>query len=134
MRSDQTPLCPQDLRAAYQQLVAGAEGLLAGRLFFTERALLSLVSRLYRRRLQQLAGFPPGIIAQGAEAAAREAFLDAMAEAALGGHVLGEWESVENGYQARCLGCNMTSWVGLDGMRYSLLEDECPDKVEWGDL
>jgi hypothetical protein len=39
---------------AYKQLKEGADTLLEGKLFFTERALLRLVSFLYDRRLLQL--------------------------------------------------------------------------------
>ena len=126
LRSDPTPPRPQEMRSAYQQLVAGAETLLSGHLFWTERALLSLVSQLYRRRLQQLSVLLAEAGIHDAAGAVRDSLLEAMAEAALGGHALGEWEPVENGYQTRCAGCNMTSWVGHDGVRYSLLEDECP--------
>lgn len=51
--------------------------------------------------------------------------IEAAAEAALGGHDLGQWQQVENGWQATCRLCEFTVWVGDDGMRYSLLEDEC---------
>jgi len=117
---------PQALQTAYRQLVAGSETLLGLRTFWTERLLLTLVRTLYRRRLQQLrdlrveSGFPEN------DDVVREALLAAMAEAALGSHDLGSWEPVDNGYQAGCLKCRMTSWVGPDGVRYSLLADECP--------
>ena len=54
-----------------------------------------------------------------------ESLLEAMAEAALGGHTLGSWRTVESGYEARCADCGMTTWVGRDGLRYSLLEGAC---------
>jgi hypothetical protein len=41
-------------REAYEQLVAGAQTLRAGRLFWTERALLGLVEAVASRRLEQL--------------------------------------------------------------------------------
>ena len=128
MRNDTEPPRPQDLKTAYQQLVAGAETLLDVRLFWTERTLLTLVRQLYRRRLQQMAGVLPDTALPDTGGLVREAMLGAMAEAALGGHDLGEWESGEHGYQARCSQCDMTSWVGYDGMRYSLLDDECPEQ------
>ena len=56
----------------------------------------------------------------------RDAMLEAQVEAALGGHDIGPFEEVDNGYQAACRRCDMTSWVGADGVRYSLLEDTCP--------
>ena len=56
----------------------------------------------------------------------REALLESQVEAALGGHDLAGWEEVENGWQARCSQCQMTTWVGDVGLRYSLLEDRCP--------
>lgn len=40
----------------------------------------------------------------------RDAILDAQAEAALGGHDIGPFETVENGYQAECKCCGMTTW------------------------
>ena len=126
MSPDPANLGPRELQTAYRQLGAGAETLLGGYLFWTERVLLRLVSRLYRRRLQQLSGLLDEIGWEETAGEVREALLDAMAEAALGGHDLGEWELVDNGYQARCLRCSMTSWIGHDGVRYSLLEDSCP--------
>ena len=117
---------------AYRQLLSGSESLLEGdRLYWTEKALLSLLRELSRRRLQQLAAvwLEPGPDEE-APAALRESMVEAMAEAALGGHELSQWEPVENGYQARCSLCGMTSWLGPDGLRYSLLEDECPGEAE----
>jgi len=55
----------------------------------------------------------------------KAAQLEAMAEAALGGHDLGEWVEVDNGWQATCWRCGMTTWIGKQGVRYSLLEGEC---------
>ena len=60
----------------------------------------------------------------------REAHLEAMVEAALGGHELGHWEQVENGLQAACQLCEMTTWIGETGLRYSLLEDSCPGRED----
>lgn len=56
----------------------------------------------------------------------RLAILEALAEAALGGHELSPFEAVENGYQAVCTRCGATSWVGTQGLRYTLLENLCP--------
>jgi hypothetical protein len=39
----------------------------------------------------------------------RDAILEAQAEAALGGHNIGPFEEVDNGYQAACRRCDMTS-------------------------
>lgn len=99
---------------AYRQLLSGSESLLEGdRLYWTEKALLSLLRELSRRRLQQLAAvWPEPGPAEEAPAALRESMIEAMAEAALGGHELSQWETVENGYQARCSLCGMTSWLG----------------------
>ncbi len=55
----------------------------------------------------------------------RLAILEAQIEAALGGHELATFEEVANGYQAACVLCGATSWVGTQGLRYSLLEDIC---------
>lgn len=119
---------------AYRQLLSGSERLLEGdRLYWTEKALLSLLRALSRRRLQQLAAILPQPQArEDAPAALRESMIEAMAEAALGGHNLGQWEQVENGYQARCSLCGMTSWLGPDGLRYSLLEDACSGEASNG--
>lgn len=113
---------------AYRQLLSGSQSLLEGhRLYWTEKALLSLLRELSRRRLQQLAAvMPKPEPAQEAPAALRESMIEAMAEAALGGHNLSQWEQVDNGYQARCSLCGMASWLGPDGLCYSVLEDECP--------
>lgn len=56
----------------------------------------------------------------------KEAMLEAQAEAALGGHQLRPFEPVANGYQAYCECCDKTTWVGPQGIRYSLLADRCP--------
>lgn len=61
----------------------------------------------------------------------KEAMLEAVIEAALGGHDLGAWERVDddgNEFQARCKLCGMTTWVG-GSLRYSILEDTCPGWV-----
>lgn len=55
----------------------------------------------------------------------KEAVLEAQAEGALGGHSLGPFEAVENGYQATCRHCGKTTWVGEQGLRYSLLGERC---------
>jgi len=55
----------------------------------------------------------------------RDALLEAQTEAALGGHNIGAFEPVTNGHQATCQHCGMTSWVGQNGLRYSLQEDSC---------
>ena len=115
---------------AYRQLLSGSESLLEGdRLYWTEKLLLSLLRELSRRRLQQLgAAWPQPGPAEEAPAALRESMIEAMAEAALGGHELSQWDMVDNGYQARCSLCGMTSWLGPEGLRYSILEDECPGR------
>ena len=94
---------------AYRQLLSGSQSLLEGdRLYWTEKALLSLLRELSRRRLQQLAAvsLQPGP-AEEAPAALRESMIEAMAEAALGGHELSTWEPVESGYLAKCSLCGM---------------------------
>ena len=55
----------------------------------------------------------------------RSAVLEAQVEAALGGHLLGPFEDIENGYQSTCEKCNQTTWVGKQGLRYSLLDEVC---------
>jgi hypothetical protein len=114
-------------RAAYEQLAAAAETLLPERLYWTERALLRLVQAVATQRLRQLAAvrLPVEEKAPSVTAGLREGMLEAIAEAALGGHELGQWEQVDNGYEARCSSCGMSTWLGHDGLRYSLLEDTC---------
>ena len=61
----------------------------------------------------------------------KEAVLEALVEAALGGHDIGPQEPVETvtgGYEAKCRLCEATSWVGDNGLRYSLLEDTCSSR------
>lgn len=48
------------------------------------------------------------------------------AEATLGGHDIGAFETVKDGYRATCKRCGQTSWVGQNGLRHSLLMDTCP--------
>ncbi|MCC6606142.1 MAG: hypothetical protein IT327_23245 [Anaerolineae bacterium] len=60
----------------------------------------------------------------------RLAILEAQIEAALGGHELETFEEVANGYQAACVRCGVTSWVGTQGLRYSLLENICSGNRE----
>lgn len=55
----------------------------------------------------------------------KAAILEAQVEAALGGHQLAPFEEVENGYQAICTACGGSIWVGKQGLRYSLLTEEC---------
>ena len=58
--------------------------------------------------------------------------LEIAVNAAAGGHDLGGFETVGNaggtinGYQAKCRLCGMTTWVGDNGLRNSLLDDICP--------
>jgi hypothetical protein len=117
-------------KLAYSQLYQSADDLLQDdALFWTERLLMRLVRHVAGTRLRQLAEVMP----VGEEATAVEqtkaAHLEAMAEAALGGHDLGEWEQVENGWQARCKSCGQTSWIGDTGLRYGLLEEQCPQSI-----
>jgi hypothetical protein len=39
-------------------------------------------------------------------------------------------DTVTGGYQARCMLCRCTTWVGQNGLRYSLLEETCPGTKE----
>lgn len=118
-------------KLAYSQLFQGADNLLEdSALFWTERLLLRLVRHLAGVRMQQVGEVLPIVEQATAVGAVKEALLEAMAEAALGGHDLGEWQEVENGWQARCGRCNQTAWVGYNGLHYSLLEDQCPQPLE----
>jgi len=51
--------------------------------------------------------------------------LEAQVEEALGGHDIGGFEPVENGYQATCRPCGGTTWLNDKGLRYSLLKEVC---------
>jgi len=64
---------------------------------------------------------------------AKEAHLEAIAEAALGGHDLDAWERTKKGWMSTCLLCGITTWVGDSGIRYSLLGDECVGRAD-GDM
>ena len=59
----------------------------------------------------------------------KENMLHYAAEAALGGHDLGEWQKTEGpgivGYQARCKRCKKTTYASRLAV-YSLLADVCP--------
>lgn len=61
-----------------------------------------------------------------------EAMLSMMVTAALGGHDLAAWESLDEtarhtaGWESRCRVCRRTVWVGQYGQVYSVLKDECP--------
>jgi len=90
-----------------------------------KRLLLRLVRALSEQRLEQLDGVLPVERPLINEAQVKEALLDAAVEAALGGHELGEWTAVEDGWQATCLRCGRTTWVGETSVRYSLLDDSC---------
>ena len=64
----------------------------------------------------------------------KESVLAAQAEAALGGHELGPFQTADTitgGYEATCTLCQMTTWIGDDGLRYSILADECPGQEEY---
>lgn len=65
--------------------------------------------------------------------ATKEALLEAMAEVALGGHDLGEWEEVENGWQSTCNLCKCITWINHKGMRYSLLSAICEHQSDCDD-
>ena len=64
---------------------------------------------------------------QPAKDAYLEAILEAILEAALGGHQLGPWQRVDDGWRAAYQRCQMTTWIGDKGLRYSLLDDSCPE-------
>jgi hypothetical protein len=99
-------------------------------LFWAERLLLRLVRHLAGVRVQQVGEVMPIVEQATAVGAVKEALLEAMAEASLSGHDLGEWEQVEDGWRARCGRCDQTAWVGNNGVRYSLLQTSCEDGVE----
>ena len=58
--------------------------------------------------------------------AAIAAILEAGVTAAMGGHVLGHWESAEAGWAATCEVCGALVRVGKNGGIFSLLDDRCP--------
>jgi hypothetical protein len=117
----------QAQKRAYQELARSSDLLLAGHLYWTERILLRLVRVVARQRLAQISAVAPAALENHPTPGPdfRPAMMEAMAEAALGGHELGQWKVVEHGYQATCQRCGMTTWLGNEGLRYSLLEDSC---------
>ncbi len=58
--------------------------------------------------------------------------LAAMVEAALQGHTLGEWETVDGEdmlrYQAVCDQCSKSVYASSQAL-YSILADNCPDQI-----
>ena len=64
-----------------------------------------------------------------AERILKENLLHCAAEAALGGHDLGEWQQTEGpgivGYEARCKRCKKTAYASQLAV-YSVLADVCP--------
>ena len=64
-----------------------------------------------------------------AERILKENLLHCAAEAALGGHDLGEWQQTEGpgirGYEARCKRCKKTTYASRLAV-YSVLADVCP--------
>ena len=65
---------------------------------------------------------------QEAEAQFKENLLCCMAEAALGGHDLGEWMPVdgrEQAFQAVCRRCGKSIYTSYQFI-YSILENSCP--------
>ena len=70
-----------------------------------------------------------------ADAILKDSILEAQVEAPLQGHNLGSFKAVDTitgGYEAGCKFCGLTSWVGDNGLRYSLLEDKCPEHRKRG--
>lgn len=59
---------------------------------------------------------------------ANEPMMEAMVNAALNGHDLGEWIPVKTGWQANCRKCSKSVWVGSEGVIYSLLNAPCPER------
>jgi hypothetical protein len=54
-----------------------------------------------------------------------ESIQEAMTEAVNSNHELTVFDRVDNGFQATFKKCNMTTWVGRKGVRYSLLSEQC---------
>jgi hypothetical protein len=50
--------------------------------------------------------------------------LTCMFEAAAGGHELGRWVKVRDGYEAKCQKCGLATYAS-NGSLYSFLEDVC---------
>lgn len=57
-----------------------------------------------------------------------ESIEEAAAEAETAGHALTSFKRVENGFQATCTECEMATWVGFSGIRYSFLPEQCDGK------
>ncbi len=114
-------------KLAYSQLLQGAEALHKdGTLFWTERWLLRLIATVAARRLAQLGSILPTKRPLANEARVKVALLEAAVEAVLGGHDLVPWVPTDDGWQAACKACGQTTWIGHNGLRYSLLAETCP--------
>ena len=112
---------------AYRQLVMGSETLLRqGGLGWTEQIFLTIVRGLYRKRVEQAAEIFPS--EWFAYEDGEEELLKELVEATLGGHDLGSWEKTEEGYMVTCKLCQEMTWIGDNGIRYSLLADMCPNR------
>ena len=62
------------------------------------------------------------------QAAIDAAILEIQVETLFQGHALESFVLTEDerGYEAYCARCGMSVWVGVSGIFYSLLEDDCP--------
>jgi len=126
MNPDQLPDKLKDKTKAYGQLLRGTEILLSqDSLFWTERRLLELVQAVAEKRLTALLSVLPDLDSEDDSKRLKEVMLETAVEAALDGHDLSQWEQVENGWQATCRLCQGTVWVGENGLKYSLLKENC---------
>ena len=108
-------------------------------LFFQEKTInrlekvqLKLVRQIAQTRIKQLA---PSILTPDLnedDDKLQKSSEEARAEAEAGNHKLGGWVSGHGGWRAICQVCGKTTWLGLDGLRFSWLDEPCTGcKPSW---
>ena len=97
-----------------------------------EKVLLKWVRQISKNRIKQLA---PGILTPDLnedDQKLRKISEEARAEAEAGNHKLSSWVSGHEGWRANCQVCGRTTWLGLDGLRFSWLDELCTGrKPSW---
>lgn len=64
--------------------------------------------------------------------AVRSIHLETMIKAALGGHDLGQWNFVDNGWRVQCRHCQKIIWIGdhhWSGFVVNHLDDVCNGRL-----
>ena len=101
-------------------------------IYWLERRLLKLVRWFALARIKQLASGVPTLDINGKEARLDKSNAEALAEAEAGNHKLGQWASANGGWRAICQVCGKSTWLSLEGLRYSWLDEPCTGhKPSW---